>query len=204
MFNIDWYHADISQNVNKFKPSGTLLRIESWETMISFLLLISLSPWLPQWWVITITPKWVQDDLTSDLSETLNFKLTTPPSLLSVSRMQLDLLDVINNISIKYGYSFVTNTVISMTIIVFKYYHIGGVMVNMLASSAVDRGFEPRLGQTKDYEIDICCFSANHTAVRESTSWHGIRIICVRVDTLTCNELTITDEIKSWLSSTYY
>ena len=29
--------------------------------------------------------------------------------------------------------------------------HIGGVMVSMLASSAVDRGFEPRSGQTKDY-----------------------------------------------------
>jgi len=27
--------------------------------------------------------------------------------------------------------------------------HIGGVMVNIL----VDRGFEPRLGQTKDYTI---------------------------------------------------
>ena len=34
---------------------------------------------------------------------------------------------------------------------------IGGVMVNMLASSPVDRGFEPRSGQTKDYKIDICC-----------------------------------------------
>jgi len=27
--------------------------------------------------------------------------------------------------------------------------HIGGVMVNIL----VDRGFQPRLGQTKDYKI---------------------------------------------------
>ena len=32
---------------------------------------------------------------------------------------------------------------------------IGGVMVSMLASSAVDRGFEPRSGKTKDYEIGI-------------------------------------------------
>jgi hypothetical protein len=29
-------------------------------------------------------------------------------------------------------------------------------MVSVLASSAVDRGFQPRSGQTKDYEIDIC------------------------------------------------
>ena len=40
--------------------------------------------------------------------------------------------------------------------------HIGGVMVSVLASSAVDRGFEPQLGQTKDYKIGICCFSANY------------------------------------------
>jgi hypothetical protein len=34
--------------------------------------------------------------------------------------------------------------------------HIGGVMVRVLASSAVDRGFEPRSGHTKDYiQIDI-------------------------------------------------
>jgi hypothetical protein len=30
------------------------------------------------------------------------------------------------------------------------------VMVSVLASSVVDRGCEPRSGQTKDYEIDIC------------------------------------------------
>ena len=34
---------------------------------------------------------------------------------------------------------------------------IDGVMVSLLASSAVDRGFEP---QTRDYEIGNCCFSA--------------------------------------------
>ena len=39
-------------------------------------------------------------------------------------------------------------------------------MVYVLASSAVDRGFEPRSGQTKDYEIGICCFSAKHTALK--------------------------------------
>jgi hypothetical protein len=33
-------------------------------------------------------------------------------------------------------------------------------MVRALASSAVDRGFEFRSGQTKDYKIGICCFSA--------------------------------------------
>ena len=32
----------------------------------------------------------------------------------------------------------------------------------MLASSVVDRGFEPRSGQNKDYNIGICCFSTKH------------------------------------------
>ena len=49
---------------------------------------------------------------------------------------------------------------------------IGGVMVSVLASSAVDRGFEHRSGQTKDYKIGICCFSAKHTALRKkSKDW---------------------------------
>jgi len=42
----------------------------------------------------------------------------------------------------------------------------------VLASSAVDRGFEPRSGQTKDYKIGICCFSAKHAAIRrKSKDW---------------------------------
>ena len=40
------------------------------------------------------------------------------------------------------------------------------VMLSMLRSSAVDRGFEPRSGQTKDYANCICCFSAKHAALR--------------------------------------
>ena len=39
-------------------------------------------------------------------------------------------------------------------------------MVSVFTSSAVDRGFEPRSGQTKDYNIGICCFSAKHAALR--------------------------------------
>jgi len=46
------------------------------------------------------------------------------------------------------------------------------MVISVLASSAVDRGFEPRLGQTKDYKIGICCFSAKHTALRrKSKDW---------------------------------
>jgi hypothetical protein len=36
----------------------------------------------------------------------------------------------------------------------------------MSASSVVDRRFEPRSDQTKDYRIDMCCFSAKHAAER--------------------------------------
>ena len=36
----------------------------------------------------------------------------------------------------------------------------------MLASSAVDCGFEPRSGQTKDYKTGICCFSTKNAAFR--------------------------------------
>jgi hypothetical protein len=46
---------------------------------------------------------------------------------------------------------------------------IGGVMVSVLASSAVDCGFEPRSGQTKDYEIGICCFSDKHASLRRNS-----------------------------------
>ena len=51
-------------------------------------------------------------------------------------------------------------------------HRIGGVMVSVLALGAVDRGFEPRSVQTKDYKIDMCCFSAKHAALRrESKDW---------------------------------
>ena len=51
-------------------------------------------------------------------------------------------------------------------------HRIGVVMVSVLASSAVDREFEPRLGQTKDYKIGIRCFSAKHAALRrKSKDW---------------------------------
>jgi hypothetical protein len=45
---------------------------------------------------------------------------------------------------------------------------------------SVDRGFEPWSGQTKDYKVGICCFSAKHTALREreKTGQLGISIMC--------------------------
>ena len=51
-------------------------------------------------------------------------------------------------------------------------HHISGIIVSMLASSEVDRRFEHRSGQNKDYKIGICCFSAKHAAFRrKSKDW---------------------------------
>ena len=47
-------------------------------------------------------------------------------------------------------------------------------MVRVLTSSAVDRGFETRLGQTKDYKIEFCCFSAKHTVLRRTRATQSV------------------------------
>jgi hypothetical protein len=56
---------------------------------------------------------------------------------------------------------------------------IGDLMVSVVASTAVDRGLEPRSGQTQDYKIDMCCFSAKHVALRTKgnalNGWGEIR-----------------------------
>ena len=39
-------------------------------------------------------------------------------------------------------------------------------MASVVAANAIDRGFDPRSGQTKDYTIGMCCFSAKHAALR--------------------------------------
>ena len=36
----------------------------------------------------------------------------------------------------------------------------------MVASSAVDRGFDPRADQINDNKIGTCCISAKHTTLR--------------------------------------
>jgi hypothetical protein len=45
-------------------------------------------------------------------------------------------------------------------------------MANVLTSSPVDRRLQPRLGQTKDYTICMCCSSTKHAALRrKSKDW---------------------------------
>ena len=71
--------------------------------------------------------------------------------------------------------------------IIFLYYfnivtinRIGVVIVSMLASSPVDRGFKSII----DYQIGICCFSAKHqySGERSTAGWLGIRIMCPEWD----------------------
>jgi hypothetical protein len=46
------------------------------------------------------------------------------------------------------------------------------LMVSLLSSNAVDRGFKPRSDWTKDYKIGMCCFSAKHATLRrKSKDW---------------------------------
>ena len=46
-----------------------------------------------------------------------------------------------------------------------------GVMVSVLASRVVDRGFERRSVHTKDYKIGISCFSAKHATLRSKSKY---------------------------------
>ena len=51
----------------------------------------------------------------------------------------------------------------------------GGVMVSVLSLSAVECGFEHRSGQTNDYKIGMCCFSAKHVTIKGKSK---VRIMC--------------------------
>ena len=49
---------------------------------------------------------------------------------------------------------------------------IGSVMVSVLASNAIDCGYELRSCQIKDYKIGMCCSSAKNAALRrKSKDW---------------------------------
>ena len=62
--------------------------------------------------------------------------------------------------------------------------HIGDVMVSVLASSAIDHGFKPRSGQSKNF--GICCFSAKHTALRRKGKDWSLGIRKMRPSGATC------------------
>ena len=79
----------------------------------------------------------------------------------------LNFNNIINLWYLHYVLKFLYLTIVLLSLLFQKYLNrIGGVMVSVLASIAVDRGFEPRSDQTKVYIIGICCFSAKHAAIR--------------------------------------
>ena len=48
---------------------------------------------------------------------------------------------------------------------VWKVHSIGGVMVSVYSSSAVDREFKPCLGKSNHYTIGSCCISSKDGAL---------------------------------------
>ena len=65
-------------------------------------------------------------------------------------------------------------------------------------SSVVDRRFEPRTGQTKDYKICICCFAAKHATLRrKSKDW----LVRNQDNVSECGDVSI-HELLFWWAST--
>jgi hypothetical protein len=48
-------------------------------------------------------------------------------------------------------------------------------MISVLASSAIDCGFEPRAGKTKEYKIGMSYSSAKHAALRSKSKYWLVR-----------------------------
>ena len=72
------------------------------------------------------------------------------------------------------------------------------VKVRVLASSVVDRVFEPRSGQTKDYKIDMCCLSANPAALRrKNKDWFARN----QDDVSEWGDMSILKLLFQWASS---
>jgi hypothetical protein len=83
-------------------------------------------------------------------------------------------------------------------------------MVSVLASSAVDRGFDlfkPRSGQTKDYAIGICCFSATHEAlIRKKKDWLAftLGLVCTISTYYINTDASLSYYINTDVSLSYY
>ena len=68
-------------------------------------------------------------------------------------------------------------------------------MVSVLGTpSVVDRGFTPRSGRTKHYEIRMCCFSAKHTLLRRNNKdwFQGANTIQIQLTSCWANTKRIT------------
>jgi len=72
-------------------------------------------------------------------------------------------------------------------------HHLGGVVGSVLASHAVDRGFEPRSGQIKYYAI--AALSDKHVAFRNTPGWVGIGIMYTSGATYYLSDLALYKSI---------
>ena len=52
---------------------------------------------------------------------------------------------------------------------------IRGIIVSVITSSTVDRGFDPWLDQTKDYKIGVCYFTDERAALRSKSKEECVR-----------------------------
>ena len=52
-------------------------------------------------------------------------------------------------------------------------------------------------GQSNDYKTGICCFSAKHAALKNTTGWLGIKIMCLSEATCLPTDLFHSCEINS-------
>ena len=57
-------------------------------------------------------------------------------------------------------------------------------MVSVFETCVVDRAFEPRSGQTENYNIGICCFSAKHAALMSKSKDSNSRSTALEASTL--------------------
>jgi len=85
--------------------------------------------------------------------------------------------------------------------------HISSILYvcNLIDGVMVNRGFEPRSGQTNDYKIDICCcifakYGALRSKRRAKTGCHGIRIMCLEWSDRLLFQWAPTIKIKIQLS----
>ena len=86
--------------------------------------------------------------------------------LIVIFPLTIALSDLLRYIDSDYSFGifklFFQDIDMDLTVFFRKCDRIRVVMVSVLASRAVYRVFEPRSGQTKNYYIGICCFSAKH------------------------------------------
>ena len=86
----------------------------------------------------------------------------------------------------------------NVVVLIIVWERIDGIMVSVLASSAVDHVFEPWSGQTKDYNIGICCLFAKHAAFRrKSKDW-----LAHNQDNVSeCGDMSIRGLLFQWAST---